>query len=217
MSRIRFLRKGAALAHNTLWSTSVTSVQNFQIGSNHFLHANNDIQGRREFHCSPPRQSALVVGGLVILGTVVVGEYTYQQYAAYRAAKAKEAAEAPPEEDAADEAKANMKSESTSQTREEKAKAKGKEKEKKQKSAEGATPGWMDQWFAKRFYDGGFEEKMTKREAALILGVRESSDSTKVKAAHRRILLLNHPDMGGSVFIATKVNEAKDLLLKGRE
>ena len=27
-------------------------------------------------------------------------------------------------------------------------------------------------WFAKNFYDGGFEDKMTKREAALILGVR---------------------------------------------
>jgi hypothetical protein len=26
-------------------------------------------------------------------------------------------------------------------------------------------------WFARNFYDGGFEEKMTKREAALILGV----------------------------------------------
>jgi hypothetical protein len=30
-------------------------------------------------------------------------------------------------------------------------------------------------WFAKTFYDGGFEEKMSKREAALVLGVRESA------------------------------------------
>lgn len=27
-------------------------------------------------------------------------------------------------------------------------------------------------WFSKRFYEGGFEDKMTRREAALILGVR---------------------------------------------
>lgn len=72
-------------------------------------------------------------------------------------------------------------------------------------------------WFARNFYDGGFEEKMTKREAALILGVRESATVERVKEAHRRMLILNHPDKGGSVFITTKVNEAKDLLLKGRQ
>lgn len=30
----------------------------------------------------------------------------------------------------------------------------------------------MSALFAKRFYEGGFEDKMTRREAALILGVR---------------------------------------------
>ena len=70
--------------------------------------------------------------------------------------------------------------------------------------------------FARTFYDGGFEEKMTRREAALILGVRESASIERVKDAHRRILLLNHPDRGGSAFLAAKINEAKDLLLKGR-
>ena len=30
--------------------------------------------------------------------------------------------------------------------------------------------GFWDTLFARSFYDGGFEEKMTKREAALILG-----------------------------------------------
>ena len=32
--------------------------------------------------------------------------------------------------------------------------------------------GGMSALFAKRFYEGGFEDKMTRREAALILGVR---------------------------------------------
>lgn len=72
-------------------------------------------------------------------------------------------------------------------------------------------------WFAKTFYDGGFEDKMNKREAALILGVRESAAANRVKDAHRRILLLNHPDRGGSAYIAAKINEAKDLLLKGKK
>jgi DnaJ family protein C protein 19 len=44
-------------------------------------------------------------------------------------------------------------------------------------------------------------------------GVRESAAEEKVKEAHRRIMIANHPDSGGSSFIAIKVNEAKDILL----
>jgi hypothetical protein len=36
-----------------------------------------------------------------------------------------------------------------------------------------------------RFYDGGFEDAMTRREAALILGVRESATPQRIKDAHR--------------------------------
>lgn len=71
-------------------------------------------------------------------------------------------------------------------------------------------------WFAKSFYDGGFEDKMTKREAALILGIRESASVDRIKESYRKLLPLNHPDKGGSAYIATKINEAKDLLLKGK-
>lgn len=71
--------------------------------------------------------------------------------------------------------------------------------------------------FPKNFYEGGFEDKMTKREAALILGVRETSSAERIKDAHRRILLLNHPDRGGSAHLAAKINEAKDLLIKGKQ
>eukprot|EP00033_Pygsuia_biforma_P001788 GCRY01001999.1.p1 GENE.GCRY01001999.1~~GCRY01001999.1.p1 ORF type:complete len:115 (+),score=2.52 GCRY01001999.1:142-486(+) len=66
----------------------------------------------------------------------------------------------------------------------------------------------------KPFYEGGFEAKMSRREAALILGIRESSTAKQIKDAHRRGMLLNHPDSGGSNFIASKVNEAKSLLLR---
>eukprot|EP00232_Nephroselmis_pyriformis_P010268 CAMPEP_0182875526 /NCGR_PEP_ID=MMETSP0034_2-20130328/13590_1 /TAXON_ID=156128 /ORGANISM="Nephroselmis pyriformis, Strain CCMP717" /LENGTH=103 /DNA_ID=CAMNT_0025008267 /DNA_START=204 /DNA_END=515 /DNA_ORIENTATION=+ len=66
----------------------------------------------------------------------------------------------------------------------------------------------------RRFYEGGFESEMSRGEAAKILGLRESAAQDKIKASHRRIMIANHPDSGGSDYIATKVNEAKEMLLK---
>lgn len=65
----------------------------------------------------------------------------------------------------------------------------------------------------RRFYEGGFQSTMTRREAALILGLRESVAADKVREAHRRVMVANHPDAGGSHYLASKVNEAKDLML----
>lgn len=66
-----------------------------------------------------------------------------------------------------------------------------------------------------KFYKGGFQATMNVKEASLILGVRESSANDKIMAAHRKLMFLNHPDNGGSTFLATKINEAKEVLLKG--
>ncbi|KAJ7295310.1 hypothetical protein O6H91_04G019400 [Diphasiastrum complanatum] len=66
----------------------------------------------------------------------------------------------------------------------------------------------------RRFYEGGFQPTMTRREAALILGVRESVAQEKVKEAHRKVMVANHPDAGGSDYLASKINEAKDVLLR---
>ena len=49
---------------------------------------------------------------------------------------------------------------------------------------------------AKKHYLGGFESPMTRREAQLILGLREGSDVEKIREAHRRLMVLNHPDGG---------------------
>ncbi|KAL9426464.1 hypothetical protein AB3S75_033279 [Citrus x aurantiifolia] len=66
----------------------------------------------------------------------------------------------------------------------------------------------------RKFYEGGFQPVMTRREAALILGVRESTPTEKVKEAHRRVMVANHPDAGGSHYLASKINEAKDTMLR---
>ena len=57
---------------------------------------------------------------------------------------------------------------------------------------------------------------MTRREAALILGVRETATAKSIKDAHRRMTRINHPDLGGSAFLTAKVNEAKEMLMKGK-
>uniref|UniRef100_A0A0B7BL74 J domain-containing protein n=2 Tax=Arion vulgaris TaxID=1028688 RepID=A0A0B7BL74_9EUPU len=67
-----------------------------------------------------------------------------------------------------------------------------------------------------KYYRGGFEQKMSKREAGLVLGVSPSASKVKIKEAHKRIMLLNHPDRGGSPYLAAKINEAKDYFDKAR-
>ncbi|XP_035612640.1 dnaJ homolog subfamily C member 15-like [Oncorhynchus keta] len=47
--------------------------------------------------------------------------------------------------------------------------------------------------FSSHHYNGGFDQKMTKKEASLILGISPTSTNSKVRNAHRRIMVLNHP------------------------
>ncbi|SCV99548.1 LAFE_0A05578g1_1 [Lachancea fermentati] len=66
-----------------------------------------------------------------------------------------------------------------------------------------------------QFAKGGFDPKMNTKEALQILNLKENSlTKKKLKEVHRRIMLANHPDKGGSPYLATKINEAKDFLEK---
>eukprot|EP00038_Savillea_parva_P003080 m.120753 g.120753 ORF g.120753 m.120753 type:complete len:144 (+) comp11065_c1_seq3:185-616(+) len=76
---------------------------------------------------------------------------------------------------------------------------------------------WLPK-FDMKFYDkGGFQAEMTRSEAARTLGVGLSSPPERVQAAHRRLMKILHPDGNGSAYLSTKVNEAKDILLKKRK
>ncbi|KAL4071933.1 hypothetical protein V8B97DRAFT_2021937 [Scleroderma yunnanense] len=68
---------------------------------------------------------------------------------------------------------------------------------------------------AEQWVKGGFKAKMDRNEAIAILGLKDGpSLRLRLKDAHRHTMLANHPDRGGSPYLASKINEAKDLLEK---
>jgi DnaJ homolog subfamily C member 19 len=64
----------------------------------------------------------------------------------------------------------------------------------------------------------GFSSQMTKTEAIRILNLSPQNimDPEEIRKVHRTLLLANHPDRGGSTYLSSKVNEAKDLLIGKR-
>ncbi len=58
------------------------------------------------------------------------------------------------------------------------------------------------------------KEEITVKEAYKILGIGVTATRQEIIDAHRKLILKNHPDRGGSSYLAAQINQAKDILLK---
>jgi|TARA_R110002073_G_scaffold114291_16_gene251526 hypothetical protein len=56
--------------------------------------------------------------------------------------------------------------------------------------------------------------RMTKDEALSILDLTGRPSRAEIKEAHHKLMMKMHPDQGGSDYFATKLNQARDILLE---
>lgn len=72
-------------------------------------------------------------------------------------------------------------------------------------------------------FEHGFLASMTKDEALLILGFNDKVGSIRelpvplIKERHRNLIKGHHSDVNGSPYLASKINEARAVLLNGRK
>lgn len=190
-------------------------------------HNNNNLTILRQYHTTLPEQRgvAIVLTLGAVAATAKAGQYAVQGYNEWKVAaeeerKRQELEEKnnpkPKEEEATHKAQDEAKNEDNSSSQSQQSTT-GGAKAKQETKRENFFAKFFNLSVGSKYYEGGFEEQMTRKEAALILGVRESSTAKRIKEAHRKLLILNHPDTGGSTYMAGKINEAKELLLKGKK
>jgi hypothetical protein len=74
-------------------------------------------------------------------------------------------------------------------------------------------PTWRED-MARAEREPGAGGVMTRAEALEVLGLKEGASAEDIRRAHKDLMMRFHPDRGGSTYLASKINEAKDLLLK---
>lgn len=62
--------------------------------------------------------------------------------------------------------------------------------------------------------ESGISSDLSEDEAYAILGLESGADKQAIINAHKSLIQKIHPDRGGSSYLATKINQAKNLLLK---
>jgi hypothetical protein len=75
-------------------------------------------------------------------------------------------------------------------------------------------PEWRDDFAGGHSAPPRGGSDMTVEEAYDILGLAPDADEAAIKAAHHRLMMQLHPDHGGTDYLATKINRARDMLLK---
>ena len=79
------------------------------------------------------------------------------------------------------------------------------------------TPGWCENVEEDTGAGGRQPPRhgpMTEEEAHQILGLEPGATDAQVRHAHRSLMKKLHPDQGGSTYLAARVNEAKETLLR---
>ena len=77
-------------------------------------------------------------------------------------------------------------------------------------------PGWRENAQSDSASGARGAGKMTEEEAYQILGLQPGASMEEIRRAHRSLIKKLHPDQGGTTYLAARIYEAKDVLLRRR-